>query len=403
MSKKHISIFMISVLFSTSPFLSGVAVAKKHKPTLAQIESAKKIELEKKKVAEIAAKKLNSARGNLKKLAVLANAAQLKYVAAQKELSAATAELNTATAAHTAALEGVSDTHDEIGSLARNAYMSGGGMSNIESVLNADGPQEIIDRLSALNNLGARNKTVLFRYKEAEAIAQKARIVAETARKKQQVVVEKVLAIKKEADDVRNAQQAEVAKLQAVQDKLQRELASARKVRLTLEERRQLAILEESRSVEAGKTPNQSKIWPIGGPTGAKSIRTTEAQRLKAVEFAKRQVLAKKPYVWGAEGPNSFDCSGLVYAAFKSVGLGWPNWDRLNASLYYTYTKQIPIAEMQPGDFIFYSYKGTQNTIHHISMYAGDGMMWEARSTRSGLRYSNIYSVSGMMPFAGRV
>ena len=403
MSKKHISIFMISVLFSTSPFLNGVAVAKKHKPTLAQIESAKKIELEKKKVAEIAAKELNSARGNLKKLAVLASAAQSKYLAAQKELSAATAELNIATAVHKAALIGVSDTHNEIGSLARNAYMSGGGMSNFESVLNADGPQEIIDRLSALNNLGARNKTVLLRYKKAEAIAQEARIVADAARKKQQVVVEKVLAIKKEADDVRNAQQAEVAKLQAVQDKLQRELASAIKVRLTLEQRRQLAILEESRSVEAGKTPNQSKIWPIGGPTGAKNIRTTEAQRLKAVEFAKRQVLAKKPYVWGAEGPNSFDCSGLVYAAFKSVGLGWPNWDRLNASLYYTYTKQIPIAQMQPGDFIFYSYKGTQNTIHHMSMYAGDGMMWEARSTRSGLRYSNIYSVPGMMPFAGRV
>lgn len=403
MSKKHISIFMISVLFSISPFLNGVAVAKNHKPTLAQIESAKKIELEKKKVAEIAASKLNSARGNLKKLAVLANSAELKYLAAQQELRAATTEFNIATSAHKAALVSVSKTHNEIGNLARSAYMAGGGMSNLESVLNADGPQEVIDRISALENLGARNKTVLFRFKKAEAIAQKAKTVAENAQRKQQVVVEKVRAIKKEADDVRNAQQTEVAKLQAVQDKLQRELASARKVRLTLEQRRQLAILEESRSVEAGKTTNQSKIWPIGGPTGATNIRTNEAQRLKAVEFAKRQVLAKKPYVWGSEGPNSFDCSGLVYAAFKHVGLGWPNWDRLNASLYYTYTKQIPIAEMQPGDFIFYSYKGTQSTIHHMSIYAGDGMMWEARSTKSGLRYSNIYSVPGMMPFAGRV
>jgi len=401
--KKYISIFMISVLFSTSPFSSGVAVAKKHKPTLAQIESAKKVELEKKKVAEIAAKKLNDARGNLKKLAVLANAAQLKFIAAQRELSAATNELNIATAAHTAALAGVSDTHDEIGNLARNAYMNGGGISNFDAILNANGPQEIIDRISTLENLGARNKTVLFRYKEAEDIAQKARIVADDARKKQQVVVEKVSAIKKEAEDVRNAQQAEVAKLQAVQDKLQRELASARKIRLTLEQRRQLAILEESRSVEAGKTTNQSKVWPIGGPTGAKNIRTDEGERLKAVEFAKRQVLANKPYVWGAEGPDSFDCSGLVYAAYKHIGLGLQNWDRLNASLYYTYTKQIPIAEMQPGDLIFYSYKGTQSTIHHMSIYAGNGMMWEARSTKSGLRYSDIYSVPGMMPFAGRV
>ena len=92
-----------------------------------------------------------------------------------------------------------------------------------------------------------------------------------------------------------------------------------------------------------------------------------------------------------------------MYAAYKYAGLGWPSWDRLNSGLYYTYTKQIPIADMQPGDLIFYSYKGTQSTIHHMSIYAGNGMMWEARSTKTGLRFSNIYSVDGMMPFAGRV
>ncbi|MEJ6577930.1 MAG: NlpC/P60 family protein [Actinomycetota bacterium] len=403
MSRKFISFLIISILFSTTQFENRVALAKNHKPTLKQIKSAKKIELEKKKVAEIAAAKLDSARGNLKKLAVLANVAQLKYSAAQKELFIATAEVNVALTAHKAALVGVSDTHNEIGNLARTAYMAGGGLSDLESVLNSDGPQEVIDRISALENLGARNKTVLFRYQEVEVIAQKAKMVSERAQKKQQVVLEKVLATKKEAEDVRNAQQAEVAKLQAVQDKLQRELASARKVRLSLEQRRQLAILEESRSIEAGKVKNQSKVWEIGGPTGAKNIRTNGEERLKAVEFAKRQVLAKKPYVWGDEGPNSFDCSGLVYAAYKYIGLGWPNWDRLNASLYYTYTMQIPIAEMQPGDLIFYSYKGTQSTIHHMSIYAGGGMMWEARSTATGLRYSDIYSVPGMMPFAGRV
>ncbi len=181
-----------------------------------------------------------------------------------------------------------------------------------------------------------------------------AKATAVIAKERQLKVTEKVAVAKKEADAIRDAQQKEVDKLQAVQDKLQKELASARKVRLTLEERRQLALLEETRSTEASKVPNQAKVWKGGGPNGASSSRTTVEQRLKVVEFAKRQVLAKKPYVWGDEGPNSFDCSGLVYAAFKSVGLGWPNWDRLNSSLYYTYTKQIPIADMQPGDLIFY-------------------------------------------------
>jgi cell wall-associated NlpC family hydrolase len=257
--------------------------------------------------------------------------------------------------------------------------------------------------MSTLDNLGATNKTTLSRFKSAEEIAQKAKVVAVAAQEEQRVVTIRVADAKKEAADARAEQQKEVDKLQAVQDKLQRDLASAKKVRITLEQRRQLAILEETRANEATKVTGQAKIWRTGGPTGVSSSRTSQAQRLKAVEFAKRQVLAKKPYVWGDEGPNTFDCSGLVYAAYKYAGLGWPIWDRLNSGLYYTYTKQIPLSEMEPGDLLFYSYKGTISTIHHISIYAGEGMMWEARSTKSGLRFSNIYSVDGLMPYAGRV
>jgi len=377
--------------------------ATSHKPTLEQIESAKKAELAKKKIADEALKKLSRAKGNLKLLSIIANQAQQKYMAAKAELLIATRELNSANASYLSAVAEVSATHREIGKLAVHAYINGGGIADLESILSSQGPQEVIDNLSTLENLGSGNKTSLKRFKAAEEVAQRAKAVAEVAKQKQALVTARVAATKKEADDAQAEQQKEVNKLQAVQDKLQRDLASAKKVRITLEQKRQLAILEETRSNEAGKVKNQSKIWKSGGPTGATKSRTTEEQRLKAVEFAKRQVLAKKPYVWGSEGPNSFDCSGLVYAAYKYAGLGWPIWDRLNSGLFYTYTKQIPLAEMQPGDLIFYSYKGTQSTIHHMSIYAGNGMMWEARSTATGLRFSNIYSVSGMMPFAGRV
>jgi cell wall-associated NlpC family hydrolase len=379
------------------------STATSHKPTLAQIEAAKKAELAKKKIADEALKKLARAKGNLKLLSAIANQAQQKYTAAKADLLVATRELNSATESYLSAAAEVSSTHREIGKLAVHAYLNGGGVADLESILSSSGPQEVIDNLSTLENLGAGNRTSLKRFKAAEDVAQRAKVVAEEAKQKQAAVTVRVAAAKKEADDAKIEQQKEVNKLQAVQDKLQRDLASAKKVRITLEQRRQLAILEETRSNEASKVKNQSKIWKGGGPTGASKSRTTEEQRLKAVEFAKRQVLAKKPYIWGSEGPNSFDCSGLVYAAYKYAGLGWPIWDRLNSGLFYTYTKQIPIAEMEPGDLIFYSYKGTQSTIHHMSIYAGGGMMWEARSTATGLRYSNIYSVSGMMPFAGRV
>ena len=400
--KNKFFIATLTALFAfMAPMSSGNATS--HKPTLAQIEAAKKAEIAKKKIADEALKKLARAQGNLKQLSIIANQAQQKYIAAKADLLIATRELNSANEIYLSAVAEVSATHREIGKLAVHAYVNGGGLTDLESILSSTGPQELIDNLTTLEHLGAGNKTSLKRFKAAEDVAQRAKAVAEVAKQKQAEVTVRVAATKKEADDAQAEQQKEVNKLQAVQDKLQRDLASAKRVRITLEQKRQLAILEETRANEASKVKNQSKVWTTGGPTGATNSRTTEEQRLKAVEFAKRQVLANKPYVWGSEGPNSFDCSGLVYAAYKYAGLGWPIWDRLNSGLFYTYTKQIPIAEMQPGDLIFYSYKGTQSTIHHMSIYAGNGMMWEARSTATGLKYSNIYSVPGMMPYAGRV
>jgi cell wall-associated NlpC family hydrolase len=401
LQRKVATLLLASVAITHTSF--STSFATKHKPTLAEIEAAKKSEALKKKAADAASARLKKALGNLRALTLIANTASAKYQAAQRELKIANSELKEAEANYLRAVAAVVSTNREIGKLALNAYIAGGALTDLEAVLSADGPQEMIDRISAIENLGAKNKTALARFQEAELLTKAAKAQAEIARSAQIKVTEKVAAAKKEADDAQDAQQREVDKLQAVQDKLQRDLSSAKQVRITLEQRRQLAILEETRASEANKVPGQSKVWKTGGPNGKSTFRTTEAMRLKAVEFAKRQVLAKKPYVWGSEGPNSFDCSGLVYAAYKSAGLGWPIWDRLNSGLYYTYTKQIPLSEMQPGDLIFYSYKGTISTIHHMSIYAGDGMMWEARSTASGLRYSNIYSVPGMMPYAGRV
>jgi len=277
----------------------------------------------------------------------------------------------------------------------------GGG--DIEPLLSSNGPQDLIDQLSTLSNLGAKNSIALDRFKAAEVIARAAKKAADDAKVVQETATEKVEAAKKVADDAKAEQAKEVAKLQKVQDELMKELMSARKVRTTLEQQRQLALLEESQANQATQTVGQKNVWPNTGFKGRSTSRTTQAQRDKAVAFAKVQVLARKPYVWGSEGPNTFDCSGLVYAAYKSAGLGWPNWDRLNSALYSGYTQHVSLNDLVPGDLLFYSYKGTISTIHHITIYAGNGMMWEANSKGKGLLFSNIYSIKGLMPFGGRV
>jgi cell wall-associated NlpC family hydrolase len=397
MNKKIISLVLVITL------IPSTAIAVTPKPTQAQIDAAKKVEAEKKAAADAAAKKLNSAKKTLRQLTDIATAKRRLYIAAQNELKEKTKKAEIALNHLQAAQASVSSGKRTIGKLAVNAYVMGGGFTDLDSLLHADGPQDLADRLNALDALGDNNSKALDRFKSAEVVATAAQKEADLAKQAQAAATVKVAAAKKEADEAAAMQKEEVDKLQAVQDKLAKELAVAQKKRLTLEQQRQIALLEEANAGIAAITPDQSKIWRDTGFTGRSSTRSNEVMRAQAVEFAKKQVLAKKPYVWGAEGPNSFDCSGLVYAAYRSAGLGWPNWDRLNSSLYWVATKRIPLSQMVPGDLLFYSYKGTVSTIHHISIYAGDGMMWEAHSRKGGLLYSSIYNVKGLMPYAGRV
>ena len=397
MNKKLVAALLLLTLIPTT------ALAATPKPTQAQIDAAKKIEAEKKAAADAAAKKLSSAKKTLQQLTAIATAKRKVYLAAQNELKIKTKKAEIAMKHLQVAQASVSQGKRTIGKLAVNAYVMGGGFTDLDSLLNADGPQDLADRLSTLDALGENNSNALDRFKSAEVVASTAQKEADVAKKAQAEATIKVAAAKKAADEATAVQQVEVDKLQVVQDKLAKELAVAQKTRLTLEQQRQLSLLEEANAGRAVLTPNQAKIWPDTGFTGRSSTRSTEEMRLVAVEYAKKQVLAKKNYVWGDEGPNTFDCSGLVYAAYKSAGLGWPNWDRLNSSLYWVATKRVPLSEMVPGDLIFYSYKGTVNTIHHMGIYAGEGMMWEAHNKDKDLMYSSIYSVKGLMPYGGRV
>ena len=397
MNRKLVTALLLLTLIPTT------ALAATPKPTQAQIDAAKKIEAEKKAAADAAAKKLNSAKKTLQQLSAIATAKRKVYLAAQNELKIKTKKAEIAMKHLQSAQASVSQGKRTIGKLAVNAYVMGGGFTDLDSLLSADGPQDLADRLSTLDALGENNSNALDRFKSAEVVASTAQKEADVAKKAQAEATIKVAAAKKAADEATAMQQVEVDKLQVVQDKLAKELAVAQKTRLTLEQQRQLALLEEANAGRAVLTPNQAKIWPDIGFTGRSSTRSTEEMRLAAVEYAKKQVLAKKNYVWGDEGPNTFDCSGLVYAAYKSAGLGWPNWDRLNSSLYWVATKRVPISEMVPGDLIFYSYKGTVSTIHHMGIYAGEGMMWEAHNKDKDLMYSSIYSVKGLMPYGGRV
>ena len=379
-----------------------IAFAKTPKPTLAQIAAAKAAEIAKQSAAAAAQSKLNSATKTLRQLSALADAAAARYRKAQADLVVAIAQAHTAAAHYAIAQASVSQANKTIGRMAQNAYIMGSGFTDLESVLHATGPQDLMDRLSTLNSLGANNSAALARFKAASIVAQAAKVEADRTKAAQVVATNQVAATKKAADDSKAIQQKEVNRLMAVQNQLAKELANARNVRITLEQQRQLALLEEASAAKAAVTPNQYRVW--GGTfKGRTTIRSTDSIRAAAVAYATKQDKARKPYVWGAQGPNSFDCSGLVYAAYKAAGLGYPNWSRLNAALYFVDTQRVPLSQLVPGDLLFYSYDGSVQNIHHITIYAGNGKMWEANSTKAGLLFSDMYSIKGLMPSGGRV
>lgn len=96
----------------------------------------------------------------------------------------------------------------------------------------------------------------------------------------------------------------------------------------------------------------------------------TVAERI--VTYAREQL--GDPYVWGAEGPNGFDCSGLVYAAYKAAGMPVT---RTTAANLGKAGKEVAggLAAAQLGDVLYFDNPGTTD---HVAIYSGNGRMIEA-------------------------
>ena len=146
MLKKIIATILITTLIPT------VAIAATPKPTQAQIDAAKKLEAEKKAVADAAAAKLNNAKKTLKQLSAIAAVKRKAYLAAQNELKIKTKKADLAMKHLQIAQASVSSGKIAIGKLAVNAYVMGGGFTDLDSLLKSDGPQDLADRLTTLED-----------------------------------------------------------------------------------------------------------------------------------------------------------------------------------------------------------------------------------------------------------
>lgn len=117
--------------------------------------------------------------------------------------------------------------------------------------------------------------------------------------------------------------------------------------------------------------------------SGGGSSETNKAQAI--INTAKAQL--GKPYVWGAEGPNSFDCSGLVYYVYGQHGIKMPRTSREQANVGTT----ISQSQLQPGDLIFSSTDGSGG-VNHVGIYIGNGQMIHAPNSNDVVKTTNINS-----------
>ncbi|NMH98918.1 C40 family peptidase [Pseudonocardia acidicola] len=141
----------------------------------------------------------------------------------------------------------------------------------------------------------------------------------------------------------------------------------------------------------ANVVPSPARCAPSAATLPAGAVRT-------AISFALGEV--GKPYVWGATGPNTYDCSGLMLRAFQAAGIELPrvSRDQFNAGGH------VPVRDAQPGDLLFYATDPSDpSTIHHVMLYMGDGQMVEAPYSGESVRVQPVpWNYKELVPLATR-
>ncbi|MGF6881026.1 cell wall-associated NlpC family hydrolase [Nocardia sp. GAS34] len=218
------------------------------------------------------------------------------------------------------------------------AYM-GARTNRLFSVLASDSPQQLLDQMSTLDVLQTQTSAQLAQYSKATNAASAAQSIASKA-----------------ADSAHAAEQ----KADAVRTDLERKRADL-----------QGAIAQVIRAwgqLSAGDRASLSgSLFPPGFDRSTLLRGLVPGSGTSALAAALTRV--GDPYVWGATGPDQFDCSGLVQWAFHQVGINLPRTSEEQV------TVGTPVArdQLQPGDVVFF-----YSDVSHVGIYAGNGMLLHA-------------------------
>lgn len=285
--------------------------------------------------AEIATEKHNGVKER-------AEAAEQRVDALQDEAARRTERLNSA--------------RHGLGSAATAQYRTGGIAPAVQLALTAD-PETYLERAMLADRAGSRQAAVVERVE---------RQLRELDR------------LRAAADRENNELRSDRARLQDHKKHITRKLDSAKRLlaRLTAAERARIAGGPHGGGADA----RASRDLPRG------PVKAPNARAAQAVAYAYDAI--GSPYVWGATGPDSFDCSGLTQAAYRAAGVALPRttYTQIEAG------RRVSRSELAPGDLVFF-YSGNS----HVGLYVGGGQMIHAPNPNAPVRLAPVDS----MPFSG--
>ncbi|WP_392963800.1 NlpC/P60 family protein [Streptomyces sp. LN245] len=280
--------------------------------------------------------------------------------------------------------EKLNTAREELGSFAAAQYRTGASAPDTATLLLADNPQDYFDQTQLMSRLTTRQKAAVDDYiteqaattrKRAEATRSLESLTAsQKALKTSKATVQHKLTEARSLLSKLNAE--EKARLAAIEKK-KREQAAAKAAELA----RQQAATEKAAQQQSssGTTTGTTSGSASGSSTGS-TATDSSSKAAEALAFARAQI--GKPYVWGATGPDSYDCSGLTQAAWKAAGVSLPRvtYDQVNAGT------TVSLADARPGDLVFF-----YDDISHVGLYIGDGMMIHAPKPGAYVREESIY------------
>jgi cell wall-associated NlpC family hydrolase len=255
-----------------------------------------------------------------------------------------------------------------LGQFASEQYRSGGIDQTVQLLLAAD-PEQFLDQSHMVNQLSATQTDALknFQIQQEQASIQRSQATASLTQ-------------------LTKAQQQLATQKKTVQTKL----AAAQKLlnSLTAAQRAKIASMNRgSSSTNTGNSTStvKSKSTSKSGSTSYTYSGPATGRAADAIAFALAQ--RGKPYVYGATGPGSYDCSGLTQAAYRSAGvsIGRTTYDQAKDGV------SVSKADLRPGDLVFF-YSG----LSHVGIYLGNGQIVHAPHTGAVVEVAPL----SWMPFA---